>query len=101
MTTYEILEEYVHAQRAAIDQGNPVIVEIRDIDTFERLTVRAKIIPPGADGDGDDVDRLVLRDLAENVAADDWKITVLEEVDPETANITPQSDYRKSAPDGG
>ena len=42
----------------------------------------------------------VLRDLAENVAADDWSISILEEVDPETADIRPQSDYRKSAPDG-
>lgn len=99
MTTYEILEEYVHAQRAAIDQGNPIVVEIRDIATFERLTVKATVFPPNSGGE--DADTLVLRDLAENVAADDWKITVLEEVDPETANITPQSDYRKSAPDKG
>ena len=98
MTTYEILEEYVHSQRAAIDQGNPVVVEIRDIDTFERLTVRARIFPPNSGEEG--TDTLVLRDLAENVSANDWGISILEEVDPETADITPQSDYRKSAPDG-
>lgn len=98
MTTYEILEEYVHSQRTVIDQGNPVVVEIRDIDTFERLTVRARIFPPNSGEEG--TDTLVLRDLAENVSANDWGISILEEVDPETADITPQSDYRKSAPDG-
>jgi len=87
MTTYEILEEYVHAQRAAIDQGSSVVVEVRDVNTFERLTVKARIFPPNSGEEG--TDTLVLRDLA-----------VLEEVDPETADITPQSDYRKSAPDG-
>ena len=99
MTTYEILEEYVHSQRAAIDQGSPVIVEVRDTDTFERLTVKARLLPPGAAEEN--ADQLVLRDLAENVAADDWKIVILEEVDPDTADISPQSDYRKSVPDGG
>lgn len=98
MTTYEILEEYVHSQRAAIDQGNSVVVEVRDIDTFERLTVKARIFPPQSGEKG--ADTLVLRDLAENIAANDWSISIVEEVDSETADIRPQSDYRKSAPDG-
>ena len=98
MTTYEILEEYVHAQRAAIDQGSSVVVEVRDVNTFERLTVKARIFPPNSGEEG--TDTLVLRDLAENISAKDWGISILEEVDPETADITPQSDYRKSAPDG-
>jgi hypothetical protein len=98
MTTFEILEEYVHSQRAAIDQGIPIVVEVRDTDTFERFTVKARLLPPGAGEE--DADQLVLRDLAENVAADDWKIVVLEEVDPDSTDISPQSDYRKSAPDG-
>lgn len=98
MTTYEILEEYVHSQRAAIDQGKSVVVEVRDIDTFERLTVKARIFPPQSSEEG--ADTLVLRDLAENIAANDWSISIVEEVDSETADIRPQSDYRKSAPDG-
>lgn len=99
MTTYEILEEYVHSQRHQIDAGEPIIVEVRDTDTFERLTVKARLLAPGAEGDGE-ANQLVLRDLAENVSADDWKIVILEEVDPESVQISPVSDYRKSAPDG-
>jgi transcriptional regulator with XRE-family HTH domain len=98
MAVYEILEEYVHGQRADIDQGNPVIVEVRDRDTFERLVVKAKIAPPGADLEGGE--QLVLRDLAENVSADDWKIVVLEELDPESVDIKPVSDFRKDAGGG-
>lgn len=95
MAGYEILEEYVHSQRADIDKGNPVTVEVRDRDTFERLVVKAQIAPPGADLEGGE--QLVLRDLAENVSADDWKIVVLEELDPESVEIKPVSDFRKDA----
>lgn len=98
MPTYEVLEEYVHSQRAAIDAGQPVVIEVRDQDTFERLTVRAVVTPPGAAGAG--TDSLILRDLAENISANDWTIRVLEEVDPESVDIRPQSDFRRSAPDG-
>lgn len=94
MAVYEILEEYVAAKKADIAAGRPVIVEVRDTDTFERLVVKALVAPPGGALDG--ADALVLRDLAENVAAAGWQIKVLEEVDPESADIRPQSDYRKS-----
>ncbi len=98
MATYEVLEEYVQAQQAAIAAGQPLVIEVRDVDTFERLTVRALVAPPGAALEG--ADTLVLRDLAENVAAGDWQIRVLEEVDPDAVEIRPQSDFRKNAPDG-
>lgn len=95
MTVYEVLEEYVHGQRGEIDQGNPITVEVRDRDTFERLVVKAQIAPPGSDLEGGE--QLVLRDLAENVSADDWSIVVLEELDPEAVEIKPVSDFRRDA----
>lgn len=98
MTTYEILEEYVHSQRHQIDAGEPIIVEVRDTDTFERLTVKARLVAPGAESEGK-AEQLVLRDLAENISSDEWKIVILEELDPESVQIVPVSDYRKSAPD--
>lgn len=94
MALYEILEEYVEAKKSDIAAGTPVVVEVRDTDTFERLVVKALIAPP--EGKLDGADALVLRDLAENVAAEGWKIKVLEEVDPESVDIRPQSDFRKS-----
>jgi len=95
MAVYEILEEYVFAKKTEIDEGNPVVVEVRDTDTFERLVVKARIAPPGATLDG--ADHLILRDLAENVSADNWTIKILEELDPETVDIRPESDFRKNA----
>ncbi|MCX7178830.1 MAG: hypothetical protein NTX56_08680 [Proteobacteria bacterium] len=98
MTRYEILEEYIESQRQDVEQGNPVVVEIRDSDTFERLIVKALIGQPSQPlPDGD---HLVVKNLAENVVSDAWTIKVLEELDPESVNIRPQSAYRKSAPDG-
>lgn len=98
MPEYEVLEEYVHAARSDIDQGNPVVVEVRDNDTFERLVVRALIVPPGQDAAG--ADRLLLRNLAENVSADDWAIRIVERLDPESVDIRPVSDYRKQGGEG-
>jgi len=94
MGVYEILEEYVRAKKAEIDRGAPVIVEVRDTETFERLVVKALVAPPDRELDG--ADHLVLRDLAENVAAAGWKIKVLEELDPESVEIRPESEFRKS-----
>lgn len=96
MTQYEILEEYVHAQRQDIDQGNPVTVEVRDVDTFERLIVKARLGPPEAPIENGE--QLILKNLAENVVTDQWTIEVLEELDDDT-EISPQSDFRKNAPD--
>lgn len=98
MAVYEILQEYVEAQQGEIEKGSPVVVEVRNTDTFERLVVRAMIAPPGQALD--DGDQLVLRDLAENVAADDWAIKIIEELDPESVEIRPQSDFRKGAGHG-
>lgn len=98
MARYEILEEYVEAQRGDIESGQPVVVEVRDTDTFERLVVKALIGPPARPIPGGD--QLALMNLAENVSSDAWTIQVLEELDAETVPIRPQSAFRKSAPDG-
>ena len=98
MTVFEVLEEYVHAQKSAIDQGQAVVIEVRDTDTFERLVVRAEVGPPERPVEGGDA--LILRDLAENISAGDWTIRVIEELDPESVDIRPQSDFRKHVPDG-
>ena len=98
MPGYEILEEYVQSQRSEIDRGQPVVVEVRDRDTFERLVVRARIAPPATALEKGVP--LIIRDLVENVAADDWQIVVLEELDAEAMQSVPVSDFRKDASDG-
>ena len=98
MGTYEILEEYVLTQQSAIDRGEPIVVEVRDTDTFERLVVRAQITPPGRELA--DSDELVLRNLAENVAARGWRIRVLDELDAESVQSVAVSAFRKDAGPG-
>lgn len=99
MTVYEVLEEYVHEKKSDIDMGNPIIIEVRDTTTFERLIVKAQVAPP--DKELQDADDLVLRNLAENVAAVGWKIRVLEELDASAVEIKPVSDFRKDASPNG
>jgi hypothetical protein len=98
MSVYEVLEEYVHSKMNEINAGSEVIVEVRDTDTFERLTVKAVIAEPGQELEG--AAELVLRNLAENIAAEGWHIKIIEELDPESVDITPESDFRRNAPDG-
>jgi hypothetical protein len=98
MSVYEVLEEYVHSKMNEIKAGSEVIVEVRDTDTFERLTVKAVIAQP--EQKLEDADELVLRNLAENIAAKGWQIKIIEELDPEDVDITPESDFRRNAPDG-
>lgn len=98
MARYEILEEYVSSNRAAIDSGQIVTVEVRNMDTFERLIVKAKIFAP--ENRGEAADQLILHNLAENVEADDWGIEVVEELDPDNIQSVAKSDYRRNAPDG-
>lgn len=98
MARYEVLEEYIESQRQDIEQGSPIVLEIRDVDTFERLVVKAQVGPPEKPIAGGD--QLILKNLAENTVSDAWSIRVLEELDSEAVAITPKSAYRKSAPDG-
>lgn len=98
MARYEILEEYIEAHNADIESGQPIVVEVRDTSTFERLVVKALVGPPSRPIVGGD--QLVLLNLAENVSSATWTIQVLEELDAETVPIRPQSAFRKSAPDG-
>ena len=98
MEKYEILEEYVESNRAAIDSVQIVTVEVRNASTFERLVVKAKIFT--AQTKPASADQLILHNLAENVEADDWGIEVIEEIDPDDIQSVPTSDYRRNAPDG-
>ncbi|MCX7170266.1 MAG: hypothetical protein NTY41_08240 [Proteobacteria bacterium] len=98
MARYGILEEYVKSQQTDIDQGKPVVVEVRELDTFERLITKSLIAPPGKQLEGGAP--LTVLNLAENVVSDAWKILVLEELDSDSIESKAQSDYRKSAPPG-
>ena len=98
MARFEVLEEYIESQRSEIEAGKPVVIEVRDLDTFERMVTRSIVAPPGGELEGGVP--LTVRNLAENIVSDAWKICVLEDLDPESVDIKPPSDYRKSAPPG-
>jgi|GEM_PF-1462101 len=98
MAVYEVLEEYVYSKKRDIDDGKAIVLEVRDTDTFERRVVKARISPPGrANEDGD---KLVLRNLAENVAEEGWTIEIVEELDGDTVESRPESTFRKDAGPG-
>ena len=69
--------------REEIAAGEPFVIEVRDLDTFERLVVRAVVAQPSQALD--DGDELWVLDWIETKMEDPWSIRVLEELDEEEA----------------
>ncbi len=84
---FEAYIGYLHdrnqAPKPEIAAGEPIVLEVRDLDTFERLVVRAVVAEPGAELDGGD--ELWVLDYVEARSPAPWRIRVLEEVDDEAA----------------
>lgn len=67
--------------RKEVREGEPFVVEVRDLDTFERLVVRAVVAEPGTVLE--EGDELFVLDWIENRQEKPWSIRVLEELDEE------------------
>lgn len=80
---FEVYIGYVAERDAEAESGEPVVLEVRDLDTFERLVVRAVIAKPGVPLDGGD--QLWILDWVEAKQSEPWSIRVLEELDEEDA----------------
>ena len=67
--------------RGEVAAGEPFVIELRDLDTFERLVVRAIVAAPGEALEGGD--QLWVLDWIENRIEEPWSVKVLEELDEE------------------
>jgi hypothetical protein len=67
--------------RREVENGEPFVIELRDLDTFERLIVRAIVAKPPATVESGDV--LWVLDWVESRAPTPWSVRVLEELDEE------------------
>jgi hypothetical protein len=91
---FEAYIGYVADRDAEIEAGEAVVIEVRDLDTYERLIVRAVVGKPGAALEG--ADDLWILDWIEARQKEPWRIRVVEELeegDPAAAalrsDITP------------
>ena len=78
------LTEEDQTVKAEIQKGEAVVVEVRDLDTFERLVVRAMVAEPGTALEGGD--ELWVLDWVEERQEAPWSIKVLEELDEDAAD---------------
>lgn len=69
--------------RDEVKQGTPLVLEVRDTDTFERLVVKA-IVSDGPEALPES-DELWVLDWVENRCASPWSIRVIEELPEEEA----------------
>jgi hypothetical protein len=67
--------------RREIMAGEPFVIELRNLDTFERLVVRALVAEPPAKVEAGE--ELWVLDWVENRRPVPWSIRVLEELDEE------------------
>jgi len=67
--------------RREVVAGEPFVIELRDLDTFERLLVRAIVAEPPAKVESGQ--ELWVLDWVENRMPVAWSIRVLEEIDPD------------------
>jgi hypothetical protein len=76
---YEAYIGYMADKEEDIVNGKSVVVEVRDMDTFERLVVRAKVGKP--EKPLTDGDELWILDWVEKREEQPWTIIVEEELD--------------------
>ena len=69
--------------RKEVASGEPFVVEVRDLDTFERLVVKAVVAEPPNTLEGGD--ELWVLDYVESRLEKPWSIQVLEELDEDAA----------------
>lgn len=76
---YEVYIGYLDGKEDKIAQGEPLLLEVRDLQTFERKVVRATVVPPPATSTAGD--RLWVMNWVEKREPEPWTIFVLEELD--------------------
>lgn len=87
---YEVYIGYLDGKEDEIDVGNPILVELRDLSTFERKVVRAVVAQsPETLQDGD---KLWVMDWVEKRQPEPWWIKIVEEMDEDVDVIHSRSD---------
>lgn len=76
---FEAYIGYVSEKDAEAESGEPIVLEVRDMDTYERKIVRAVVAKPGTELADSDV--LWILDWVEARQEDPWRIRVLAELE--------------------
>ncbi len=87
------LKDESHETKPEVMNKEPFILEVRDLDTFERLVVKALVAEPPNSVEGGD--QLWVLDWVEKKLAAPWSIQVLEELE-EDALEDSRSDISKA-----
>jgi len=82
MARYALDERYVLKNASAIEQGNPVVVQVRDNELLTWRNVRAILSPNLQEG----AEKVELFDL-HGVPKGEWYIKVLEEVEEAAVHV--------------
>jgi len=74
---YEMTRRFLDKYKSQISAGEPVDIQMRDVDTFEAVTARALLSEEALEGS----DTLWIKDLQENRLPKPWHVKVLELLD--------------------
>lgn len=77
----ETHHSFLDYNKDCIDRGEPFVLQVMDLDTFEQKVVRAVVAPPGELGG--EWKELWIKDSSDEVKPETWRIRVVEELDEE------------------
>ena len=80
---YEAYIGYLSQKDAEIEALTPIVLEVRDLETYERKVVKALVGKPGSNVP--EADTLWILDWVEARQEEPWRIAVLEELEEEDA----------------
>lgn len=96
---YEIYEAYVDGHKQEMSEGQPFVVEVRDLETFTRMIVKA-IISRKKDGiEGGST--LWFKDFRDEIVPHPGSIKIIEELDDDQFEAVKSSKYEKIKTRGG
>lgn len=87
---YEVYIGYLDGKDEAIDENRELVIEVRDLETFERKVVRARLARPSQELPDSDI--LWVTDWVESSSKEAWKIKIIEELDEDTDVARERSD---------
>lgn len=83
---YEVFHSFLDANSEAIESGQPILLEVTDLDTLEKKVVRALVKERAEQSEG--WSELWVRDKEDKIQPQPWAIKVLEELDPDEVRVT-------------
>lgn len=84
---FEVFHTFLESNADKISNGENILLEVTDLDTVSKLTVKAIVKVRTEDEDSEAWKDLWIRDEHDKILPDRWKVKILEELDPDEVEV--------------